>query len=258
MTKYNNRFKLTPMPSSNRWRKIYKGKMHYLGIGHCSSKNDRAGYRVALAEWNTLKQTLDDTPTPDELAIYEAWRKPDRVTWDEMVDLAGLDAKDLKSLQQHADSVQRVIEKVEGKKPQKKDTIGSMIDEFVAHKMSRHQIGELSAIRVMTVQQHLRTVEEALGRDTPIESIDEETVKRYWAALTQRVKDGEIGKTTASDRWHVFKEWVTSLYQIPKPRNLLRRELSIRRPAKKVVVWEPPEVTAFLARAPRKRSYGRY
>ena len=183
MTKYNGRFKLTPMPSSNRWRKIYKGKMHYLGIGHCSSKNDREGYRVALAEWNTLKQTLDDTPTPDELAIYEAWRKPDRVTWDEMVDLAGLDTKDLKSLQQHADSVQRVIEKVEGKKPQKKDTIGSMIDEFVAHKMSRHQIGELSAIRVMTVQQHLRTVEEALGRDTPIESIDEETVKRYWSAL---------------------------------------------------------------------------
>ena len=245
---YNSRLKLTPMPPTNRWRKIYHGKIHYVGIGHCSSKNDREGYRVALAEWQTLKQTLDDTPTPDELAIYETWRKPDPVTWDGMVDLAGLDAKDVKAAPATRRQRPTGHRQGRGKKPQKKDTIGSMIDEFVAHKMARHQMGELSAMRVVTVGQHLRTVEAVLGRDTPIESINEETVKQYWGALSGRVRT-EKSAVPRLRTGGLFKEWITSLYQIPTPRNISRRDLSIPRPAKKVVIWTVEEVKSLLARA---------
>ena len=250
--RYNTRFKLTPMPSSNRWRKIYHGKIHYVGIGHCSSKHDRDGYRVALAEWNTLKDSLDDTPTQVEMELYQAVRKPDPVTMDDLADLGVVDAKADKALQEYAEYVQSVIDKVEGEKPQKKDTVGSIIDEFIAFKMARHQMGELSAMRVVTLRQHLRTVEEVLGRDTPVESIAEETVKQYWGALVAQVKNGEISRTTASDRWHVFKEWVRSVYQIPTPRNLSRRDLSIPRPTKQVVTWAVEEVKSLLARAPER------
>jgi hypothetical protein len=87
MPKYNSRFKLTPMPSSNRWRKIYRGRIHYVGIGHCIGKQDRAGYKVALDEWQSLKQFLDDTPTDDDMATYKAWKQPDPMTWEEVADM---------------------------------------------------------------------------------------------------------------------------------------------------------------------------
>ena len=252
MTRYNTRFKLTPMAATNRWRKIYQGKIYYVGVGHCTSKTDREGYRFALAEWQTLRERLDHTPTADELALYEAVRKPDPVKIDDLVDLSIVDAKARKALQMHAEYVQSVVEKVEGKAPQKQDTIGSQIDEFIALKMARCQLGELSAMRVMSVRQHLRTVEEALGKDTLIQAINEETVKQYWGTLVARVKNGEISRTTASDRWHLFKEWVRSIYQIPIPRNLGQRDLSIPRPILRIVTWTPEEVREFLHRAPER------
>ena len=70
MPKYNSRFKLTPMPATNRWRKIYRGQSCYVGIGHCSSKTNREGYAVAIEEWRKLKDRLD-SPAPDELKIAE-------------------------------------------------------------------------------------------------------------------------------------------------------------------------------------------
>lgn len=68
---YHVRFKLTPMPPTNRWRKIYKGKVYYVGKGHCQNKNDRAGYQVALAEWQAIRAKLDNTPTEEELQLYQ-------------------------------------------------------------------------------------------------------------------------------------------------------------------------------------------
>ena len=46
-------------------REMYhdKRQVHYAAIAHCSSKHDRDGYRLALAEWSTLKPTTDNTPT---------------------------------------------------------------------------------------------------------------------------------------------------------------------------------------------------
>jgi hypothetical protein len=63
---YHNCYKLTPMPSSNRWRKTYKGKTYYVGQGHCSNKADRVGYRIALEQWNKKKEELGSTPSEDE------------------------------------------------------------------------------------------------------------------------------------------------------------------------------------------------
>ena len=42
---------------AGRWRKIYRGKTHYLGSGRC--KTDAASYKAALAAWRKLKVQLD-------------------------------------------------------------------------------------------------------------------------------------------------------------------------------------------------------
>ena len=69
--KYNSRFKLTPCPATNRWRKIHKGKTYYVGVGHCNSKTDREGYKVAIAEWRALLDKVESKPTEEDEALYQ-------------------------------------------------------------------------------------------------------------------------------------------------------------------------------------------
>ncbi len=45
-----------------RWRKKYRGRVHYLGSG--PSKSDVASYKLALVAWKSLKLELDKDATP--------------------------------------------------------------------------------------------------------------------------------------------------------------------------------------------------
>ena len=228
MPTYNNRFKLTPMPATNRWRKIYKGKIYYVGIGHCTSKTDRAGYQIALAEWKTIKDKLESTPTEVEQRLYDLVQTRGEVAAEIQSHLEAADDATLDWLREQDERVRKGIDqfreqktiaqvtrKVEGKPAPKANTVGSLVDEFLAQKLSRHNMGLLSASRITSCRQHLNTVEEVLGRDLPIESVDDEAVKRYWGSLSERVKAGEIKLPTMRDRWLLFREWVKS--SMPNP-----------------------------------------
>ena len=260
--KYNERFKLTAMPATNRWRKIHRGKTYYVGCGHCASKHDREGYKVAIAEWRELLDRLENTPTPDDVALYEDAQQAKRLL-EELANRAG----PLKTVTAHgrryaimpradwmietdgkrftADEYDRAVaeatKKVEGG-ASKKDTIEAAVESFLATKKERHSVGNLSASRVRLCRLHLRTVEDVLGKDTSVADITEEAVKTYWQSLVDHLKAEDYGRTTAADRWATFKEWVRSIYAIPQPRNLNSRDLSISKPAKKVVVWSVEEV----------------
>jgi integrase len=268
--KYNSRFKLTPCPATNRWRKIHKGKTYYVGVGHCSSGHDRAGYKIAIAEWRDILDKLESVPTPEEEALYrehlenERWLEEEnsRTTPVKVIRAHGRIYSILPppsgypievggkryTTRQYDDMVAKAIAKVEGRAVAK-DTIGAAVVSFLATKRERHALGELSASRVRTCEQHLRTVEDVLGNDSPLSSVDEQAVKRYWLSLADHVKAGDYGRTTAADRWVLFKEWVRSLYSIPLPRNLDSSDFSIRKPTKKVVVWNVEEVRQTLSDA---------
>jgi integrase len=239
---YNTRFRLTPMPPTHRWRKIYKGKTYYVGIGHCSGKNDRVGYAVALGEWKDLKAKIDNSPTDAETTRYEAIQDG-RKKWGElMAEVPTAILEGIKS--SHANDV-RIVEKVEGRK-NGKGTIGQAVADFVALKMSRHVLGDLSAMRVQTIGQHLRHFEKFAGVDTPITAITEDMVVGYRQAIVGDIQAGTYGKVTAHDRWSCFKEWVRNLYQIPTPRNLNSRDLSIRKPTQKVCPFTDDDVKTLL------------
>ena len=254
--KYNSRFKLTPCPATNRWRKIHKGKTYYVGVGHCNSKTDREGYKVAIAEWRALLDKVESKPTKEDETLYQEHLENERF-------LAELSERSKRSnptgwiieidgkrftARQYDDMMAKAIAKVEGRSVAK-DTVGAATAAFLATKRERHALGELSANRVRTCEQHLRTVEDVLGKDSPLASVDEEAVKRYWQSLADHVKAGDYGRTTMADRWALFKEWVRSLYSIPLPRNLDSSDFSIRKPTKKVVVWTVEEVRQTLDRA---------
>ncbi len=145
----------------------------------------------------------------------------------------------------HADDV-RIVEKVEGRK-NGKGTIGKSIADFIALKMSRHVLGDLSAMRVQTIGQHLRHFEKWAGKDTPITAIDEDMVVGYRQCLITEIQSGAYGKTTAHDRWNMFKEFVKNLYQVPLPRNLNSRDLSITKPTQKVSPFTDEEIKTLLA-----------
>jgi integrase len=241
---YNHRFKLTPMPATQRWRKIYKGKFYYVGVGHCSGKYDREGYKIAWAEWQALKDKMDNIPTAEEQQLYDLVQ--DAEAWAN----EPLDPEYVRQRRAQDEEIERVVAKMEGRRRAEENTVGCHVQEFLATKRQRHTLGVLSANRVRTLEQHLRTVEECLGKDTPIKMIDEGTVKIYWQSLVDRVKAGDIGRTTAADRWATFREWVRSLYSIPQPRNLNSRDLSLSKPSKTVMAWTVDEVNSLLAKSP--------
>ena len=202
---YNNRFKLTPMPATNRWRKIHKGKIYYLGIGHCSSKNDRGGYKVAWAEWQALRDKMDNEPTELERHLYDLSLERaevaaeaeqiigqlDDATLDE---LRGQDDRIRKSIDQFRErrTIAEVTRKVKGKPHA--DTVEAYATGFLKTKQDRHAIGALSASRVRSVEQHLATIEDCLGKDTLVSTIDDTTVKAYWQYLVEQIKAGDIGQ----------------------------------------------------------------
>ena len=260
-TTYNNRFKLTPMPATNRWRKIYHSKCYYVGVGHCSSKTDRVGYQFALAEWRELKDKLDNTPTQVGQHLYDLVQARGEVAAEIQSHLEAADDATLDWLREHDDrirkgidqfreqrTIEQVVLKVEGKPSPKANTVGSLVDEFLATKLSRHNLGLLSTSRIIAARQHLNAVEQVWGRDMPASSINDEAVKAYWEALGARVKAGSIQLTTMRDRWMLFREWLTTSLENP-PRTLSSRNYSITLPQKEVVVWTEPEFTAFRQRA---------
>ncbi|MGO9114770.1 MAG: tyrosine-type recombinase/integrase [Thermoguttaceae bacterium] len=242
-TKYNTRFRLTPMPPTKRWRKVYKGKTYYLGVGHCSGKTDRTGYAIALDEWKALKTKLDGTPTEVETSRYDAIQT-NREQW-----RLNLPPATLEEFKTDLADNDRVIEKVEGKK-NGKGTIGQSIADFTKIKMSRYALGDLSAMRVQTIGQHLRHFEKFAGKDTPITAINEEMVLRYRECLLTDIQANAYGKTTAHDRWNTFKEFVKSLYQVPLPRNLNSRDLAIKKPTKEVSTFTDDEIKTLLGTTP--------
>ena len=245
-TAYNTRFQLTPMPPTNRWRKIYKGKTYYVGIGHCSGKSDREGYAIALGEWKTLKSKLDSTPTDAETTRYEAIQDS-RKKWGEL--MAEVPPAILDTIKASAEMDRQIVAKVEGRKSAK-NTIGKAIADFVALKMSRHVLGDLSAMRVQSISQHLRHFEKFAGGDTLITAITEVMVENYFNHLGEDVKTGNFGKTTAHDRWACFKEWVKSVYQGHKiealPRNLNSCDLSIKKTTQEVSTFTDDDVKTLL------------
>jgi len=243
------------MPDSNRWRKIYQGKIHYVGIGHCNSKTDREGYKIALAEWQELREKMESAPTEGDKVWYQLHlEKQERLAREEerrkTARYLKIDGVELTEAELER-RMEKAVAKIEGVAPVK-DSVGAAIKEFLATKRQRHEMGVLSASRVRSCEQHLRTVEEFLGTKTPVTVIDETMVKRYWECLVHHVTAEDYGQTTAADRWALFKEWVRSLYSIATPRNLNSRDLSIPKPRKKVVAWTVEEVRETLTAAPER------
>ena len=111
MATYHNRFKLTPMPTTNRWRKIHRGKIYYLGIGHCTSKHDREGYKVAWAEWKALLDVQENTPTPDEVRLYELAQQQAKVRSEIDHTISALDDTTLNELRTQSEPIRKSIDR---------------------------------------------------------------------------------------------------------------------------------------------------
>jgi hypothetical protein len=173
---YNVRFRLTPMPATNRWRKKYRGKIYYVGRGHCANKNDREGYAIAIAEWRELQRKLD-TPvvTAEEARLVDVAEQIaeldqevshllPQLTTDELTELVNEGGRGGANAR-----LELIRRKVDSTRPPKKGTaIRWFVQEFIRMKRVRHDMGGLSAGRVACVGLALAVVEKVLGSESPI------------------------------------------------------------------------------------------
>ena len=197
-------FQVDPHARHEPVAKIHKGKIYYVGIGHCSSKNDREGYKVAWAEWQALKDKMDNEPPELERRLYDLSLERAEVTAEAEQIIGQLDDATLDELREQDERIRKSIDqfrerrkiaevtrKVKGKPHA--DTVEAYATDFLKTKQDRHAIGALSANRVRTVEQHLTTIKDCLGKDTLVTTIDDTTVKAYWQYLVDQIKAGNIG-----------------------------------------------------------------
>jgi hypothetical protein len=144
---YNTRFKLTAEPRGNRWRKIYQGKLYYVGAGHCRGKNDRDGYKVAWDEWLALKATIEDQC---DRQSYDIVRDTPRIETDltkARALLANLNPqmarRILAGMAAHREERARILEKFEGPRRGPR-TVQGQIDHFLGIKRNRRLVGAIS------------------------------------------------------------------------------------------------------------------
>ena len=67
------KLKLSWIGSLKQWKKVYKGKQHWLGTG--TSKDDLSSYKAALERWEAKKVEIDKAARKEaDKSGYETWR----------------------------------------------------------------------------------------------------------------------------------------------------------------------------------------
>jgi integrase len=223
---------LTAMPTSNRWRKKYKGEVYY--FAGCKGLNDKAGYEAALAKWKAKKAELDVQ------AAVEAYREQA-----EAITPAG--------------GWRTVFPVPEALLPSatsnpKQPTLGARVAEYIAKEQSRCELGDISAGRFDCCRRFLEYFRDFVGTDAAVEDTNARTLVDFHASLLVKLRKKEWSPEYCKGCMGDVKRFVHWLYESEylerEPRNLHSADLKIKVAPKPIRVFTAAEAAAILQAAP--------
>jgi len=201
--------------ATKQWRKVYKGKTHYLGAA--KAKSDRESHDRALVKWEAIKAEVDAQPGPEkpnqkdyDLAIGR-WEK--MAEWYKKIgDDAGaarcvteidalkkrlaakeptpLDRWERNPLEQVSEAGLAVwqdrFEQLEHQLPVDK-TVGGQVTVWLAELEGQVAIGVITPDRFESYRCCINNFRDWVGKEQPVESIEEVKLQGYYNYLVREV-----------------------------------------------------------------------
>lgn len=127
-------------------------------------------------------------------------------------------------------------------------TVAGLVKAWLANKEVEMRAGQLAPKRFDNLKYEMRSIESAMGSQTAVSRIDEQTVDRVYQYFMTAIADRKLARETAKTRWGLFRGlirfgWTRRLYELP--RNLDER--SINSPPKTVPNWTVAEIKRTVA-----------
>ncbi len=280
------KLELTPMPSSNRWRKKYKNHIYYLP--GCKSKSDYEGYRLALVAWRAKKAEIDANDPNNqayEQAIrirkdmvrvchsYEndelssqlqmeitqlrkqnAARNPPKLTTPEIDPLRRFPLDEQVLWMERLRQLQVLDEVAEESRRASRahdKSIEGNIDRFLQRMQVRALGREISLGRYDAYRCCLDHFKKWVGGTNEIDFITARTLLDYHTYLLEEVSRG-MSRAYASG--HVgtvrrFIRWCWTLDLLPLPKNIDDKEITISVPNPPIKVFTVDEFKSLLSGA---------
>ncbi len=130
-------------------------------------------------------------------------------------------------------------------------TVAGLVKSWLANKELEMRAGQLAPKRLDNLKYDMRSIEEAIGSNVAVETINEQTVDRVYQFFMLAIVNSKVARETAKTRWGLFRTlvrfgWSRRLYDLP--RNL--DEKSITSPPKTVPTWTLDEIKSTMAVCP--------
>lgn len=134
-------------------------------------------------------------------------------------------------------------------KPLDDRSAGLLVKSWLDLKAAKVRAGELTPRALDNLEDCLHHFRDWLGPLVSIETVDTQTVERYYIFLSDCVAEGRWSKDFAAKCFRTFRqfvEWASGHSYVTKPPNLDSRDFRFTRHAKEVPVMTPAEVRTLI------------
>jgi integrase len=251
-------YQMTWVPGGRRWRKVYKGKAHYVSCRQLgTAETKEASWRAANAWWERQQALLDLPGDDDRMAravrvrnLVEDFSQLDDEARREAVD-ALLGAGSYDSLKAKA---RTMLAGMEASSPERTTT--AQVEGWKNLLRDVCQAGQLSVGRYDAYCRNIGNFVAWIGPETPIDAIDEANLEAFFSYLSGKVGAGDYSPQYAHTLLMTARQFISRLAArklIPLPGNIRDRRFRFNHSvAAEIETFTAEEVHALLAAAPER------
>lgn len=274
MGTHPKRLELSWHKPTKQWRKRFKRKEYYLGVGR--GKTDLESYQRALEKWQAVKAGLEQQAIKvrraDEQERYTAWGE-------ELANRPGIDltlyvgsqsqvrpdAREREGRQDISEVARMLL--ASGWKPPvlaengngQTHTIGTLIKTFLQRREVLSSSGQRSLGRYENLRKCLSEFRDWAGTDTKPSLVNSRLLNEYHTSLLAKVSRKQMGEVCAKSRMQALRQFITWAWEneyIDLPRNIRSKDLEVAVTTRAVKAMDPADFRKLYDKAnPRTRLF---
>jgi len=151
--------------------------------------------------------------------------------------------------------IHQIVREERGEAKVPENMIRSHIEDYLNDRKADHDLGKITLGTFQTIMHRLNVFTNWTDADAPIEAINELTLKKFYAYLSEQIAAGNLSHSHASSVMANTKRFIRSRWElnlIELPRNLASKDLEIGVPIKKVKICSRDELLQLTNNAPER------